>query len=69
MVGVFTLGMGLARFINEFFREPDAQLLEFAQETGLSMGQWLSLPMVLVGLVIIVWALRRPELAGGPAPT
>lgn len=69
MVGVFTLGMGLARFINEFFRQPDAQLLEFAQETGLSMGQWLSLPMVLVGLVIIVWALRRPELAGGPAPT
>ena len=69
MVGVFTLGMGLARFINEFFREPDAQLLEFARETGLSMGQWLSLPMVLVGLVIIVWALRRPELAGGPAPT
>ena len=68
MVGVFTLGMGLARFINEFFRQPDAQLLEFAQETGLSMGQWLSLPMVLVGLLIIVWALRRPELAGGPAP-
>lgn len=68
MVGVFTMGMGLARFINEFFRQPDAQLLEFAQETGLSMGQWLSLPMVLVGLVFIVWARRRPELAGGPAP-
>ena len=59
MVGVFTLGMGLARFINEFFRQPDAQLLEFAQETGLSMGQWLSLPMVLVGLIVVHVRARR----------
>ncbi|MEO1489159.1 MAG: prolipoprotein diacylglyceryl transferase, partial [Pseudomonadota bacterium] len=35
LVGVFTLGMGFARFVNEFFREPDAQLSEFAAETGL----------------------------------
>ena len=65
LVGVFTLGMGLARFINEFFREPDAHLQEFARETGLSMGQWLTIPMLLVGLLFIVRALRKPELAGG----
>ncbi|MCL4672861.1 MAG: prolipoprotein diacylglyceryl transferase [Sphingomonadaceae bacterium] len=68
LVGVFTLGMGLARFINEFFREPDAHLAEFARETGLSMGQWLTIPMLLVGLFFIVRALRKPELAGGTAP-
>ncbi len=65
LVGVFTLGMGLARFINEFFREPDAHLQEFAAETGLSMGQWLTIPMLLVGLFFIVRALRKPELASG----
>ncbi|WP_416379128.1 prolipoprotein diacylglyceryl transferase [Altererythrobacter sp. H2] len=68
LVGVFTLGMGVARFVNEFFREPDAHLQEFAAETGLSMGQWLTIPMFAVGLFLIVRALRRPELAGGPPP-
>ena len=68
LVGVFTLGMGAARFVNEFFREPDEHLREFAMESGLSMGQWLTIPMLLVGLFFIVRALRRPELAGGAKP-
>ncbi|WP_457832455.1 prolipoprotein diacylglyceryl transferase family protein, partial [Staphylococcus aureus] len=34
LVGLFLIGYGLARFTIEFFREPDAQLLEFAQQTG-----------------------------------
>lgn len=66
LVGVFTFGMGVARFVNEFFREPDAHLREFAADTGLSMGQWLTIPMLLVGLFFIIRALRKPELAGGP---
>lgn len=49
LVGIFTAGMGLSRFIVEFFREPDSQLLEFARSTGLSMGQWLTVPMILLG--------------------
>ena len=57
-----------ARFIVEFFREPDQQLEQFAQSTGLSMGQWLSIPLVLAGLVAVIWALRRPSLAGGGTP-
>ncbi len=65
LVGTFTAGMGLARFVNEFFREPDEHLQQFALETGLSMGQWLSLPMVLIGLVFIARALRKPELGSG----
>ncbi len=37
------------RFTVEFFREPDAQLAEFAHNTGLSMGQWLTIPLMIVG--------------------
>lgn len=65
LVGVFTLGISLARFIAEFFREPDAQLQEFALRTGLSMGQWLTVPLIALGLFLMVRALLRPELASG----
>jgi len=67
LVGVFGTGIGLTRFIAEFFREPDAQLSEFAIRTGLSMGQWLSLPVIAVGLCFVVRALRRPPLGTGAA--
>lgn len=62
LVGLFTLGYGVARFIIEYFREPDQQLQEFAVRTGLSMGQWLCVPMILVGLFFMVRALLRPPL-------
>ncbi|MDE2302196.1 MAG: prolipoprotein diacylglyceryl transferase [Sphingomonadales bacterium] len=65
LVGSFTLGYALARFTVEFFREPDSQLEDFAARTGLSMGQWLTIPMMLVGLVLLVRALRRPALGSG----
>jgi phosphatidylglycerol---prolipoprotein diacylglyceryl transferase len=69
LVGVFTLGYGLARFTVEYFREPDLQLQEFAARTGLSMGQWLTVPMILLGLFFLLRALARPGLgAGAPAP-
>jgi phosphatidylglycerol:prolipoprotein diacylglycerol transferase len=69
LVGVFTLGYGLARFTVEYFREPDRQLAEFAQRTGFSMGQWLTVPMVLIGLFLIIRALMRPPLgSGAPSP-
>ena len=37
----------------EFVRQPDRQLIEFAASTGLSMGQWLTLPMMALGLWLI----------------
>ena len=49
LVGAFIFFYGLFRFGIEFVREPDAQLIGFAQATGLHMGQWLSLPMILGG--------------------
>ncbi|GLK42767.1 MULTISPECIES: prolipoprotein diacylglyceryl transferase [Novosphingobium] len=63
LVGVFTTGIASARFIVEFFREPDAQLQRFAQVTGLSMGQWLTIPLILLGLFLIARALTKPELS------
>lgn len=65
LVGVFTAGIGLARFVTEFFREPDAQLAELARSTGLSMGQWLTIPLIVLGLIFVVRALVRPPL-GSP---
>ena len=65
LAGVFTLGMGIARFVNEFFREPDAQLADFAARTGLSMGQWLTIPLILTGLIVVLFALRKKPLGTG----
>ncbi|GMN03482.1 prolipoprotein diacylglyceryl transferase [Erythrobacter sp. MTPC3] len=65
LVGIFTLGMGIARFVNEFFREPDTQLAEFAARTGLSMGQWLTIPLILIGLIVTLYALTRKPVGTG----
>ena len=73
LVGAFLLVYGLSRFAVEFVREPDSHLIGFAQSTGLHMGQWLSLPMILGGLYLILTAKRRdhrvrPVPADEPAP-
>ncbi|WEK45230.1 MAG: prolipoprotein diacylglyceryl transferase [Candidatus Andeanibacterium colombiense] len=65
LVGLFTAGIAAARFTVEFFRQPDAQLTEFAQSTGLSMGQWLTIPLMIVGLALVARALMKPPLASG----
>ncbi len=65
LVGVFTLGIGMARFVNEFFREPDPQLAEFAARTGLSMGQWLTIPLILIGLIVTLYAVTRRPVGTG----
>ncbi|MCZ8173396.1 MAG: prolipoprotein diacylglyceryl transferase [Brevundimonas sp.] len=67
LAGVFATGMGLARFVAEFFREPDAQLSEFAVRTGLSMGQWLTIPLFLVGVIFMARALIRSPLGSAKA--
>src|SRR3546814_15818981 len=55
--GAFMIGYGIARIVAEFFREPDP-FLSFVLP-GTTMGQLLSLPMVLVGIGLTLWALRR----------
>lgn len=71
LVAVFTIGMGLGRFLMEFFREPDAHLAYVVAETGLSRGQWLSLPMIGIGLAVLAYALLSPAIGStraGAAP-
>jgi phosphatidylglycerol:prolipoprotein diacylglycerol transferase len=53
----FLIGYGLFRFAVEFTREPDSFLGLLA--LGLTMGQWLSLPMVVAGLLLLAWSYRR----------
>ena len=59
LVGTFGFLYGLFRFLVEFVREPDPQLLAFTQATGLHMGQWLSLPLILGGLWLMWTAKGR----------
>ncbi len=55
--GVFLIGYGAFRFITEFFREPDHGI--FGQSYTISMGQWLSLPMIAIGIAMLVLAYRK----------
>ena len=55
--GAFLFGYGLFRFIAEFFREPDAHL--GILQLGMSMGQWLCVPMIVGGIALWVWASSR----------
>ncbi|MDF0597830.1 prolipoprotein diacylglyceryl transferase [Psychromarinibacter halotolerans] len=72
ITGVFIGGYGGARFFVEFFRQADAQYITLDNplghvvrlgDAGLSMGQLLSLPMLLIGIALVVWARRRAPAA------
>jgi len=56
--GAFLVGYGVFRFTAEYFREPDDFLGLLA--LGLSMGQWLCVPMVAVGIAMWSWGRGRP---------
>lgn len=58
--GIFLIGYGSFRFITEFFREPDHGI--FGQSYTVSMGQWLSLPMIAAGLLLLLLAYRKKAL-------
>jgi len=56
---LFLIGYGAFRFIAEFGREPDNFLGLLA--LGLSMGQWLSLPMIAAGIALFIWSRRQAQ--------
>jgi len=67
-IGVFLLGYGLSRWLVEYFRQPDAQFTSLDNPigyvytfagTGVTMGQLLSLPMILIGLWMLL-KIRKP---------
>ena len=57
-MGVFVMGYGIVRFLVEFVRVPDAQL-GYLLGGVITMGQLLSLPLVVAGAVLIVYARRK----------
>lgn len=59
--GAFLIGYGLARLVGEIFRQPDAHLGFIVGPV--TMGQLLSLPMVLGGIYLVLWARRHPAPA------
>jgi phosphatidylglycerol:prolipoprotein diacylglycerol transferase len=63
--GAFAAGYGAVRTFVEFFREPDIQIGYLAG--GLTMGMFLSIPMIVAGVALMVWASRRrpAETAAG----
>ena len=61
LVGAFIFFYGIFRFGIEYIREPDSQLVEFANATGLHMGQWLTVPMIVGGLYLMATAKKRRE--------
>ena len=63
VAAVFLMGYGVLRFVAEFFREPDQFLGLLA--LNLSMGQWLCVPMVLVGVGLWLWAGRNNPRSSG----
>ncbi len=72
VLGVFLSGYGLARFIVEFFRQPDAQFISAGNPLGLAwqidgygltQGQALSLPMIALGLYFVLQTRTAKAIA------
>jgi phosphatidylglycerol---prolipoprotein diacylglyceryl transferase len=64
---MFMIGYGVLRFIAEFGREPDAFLGLLAFD--FSMGQWLSLPMIVIGIGLLFYSRGQPTPAPGGGGT
>jgi len=58
--GMFLIGYGVFRSLAEFFREPEDGFMG-VMTLGVSMGQWLSLPMIAAGVVLLIWAQRKSK--------
>jgi phosphatidylglycerol:prolipoprotein diacylglycerol transferase len=58
------MGYGIFRFLVEFVREPDAHL--GIQALGMTRGQMLSLPMILVGIALLWYAYNRQAAPSAP---
>ena len=61
LTGVFFLGYGLSRFLVEFVRQPDSHIGLLIG--GTTLGQWLSAPMIPLGIAFVFVALKRPATA------
>lgn len=55
ITGAFMIGYGVLRSFAEFFREPEDGFMGVLT-LGITMGQWLSIPMILAGIAAIIWS-------------
>ncbi len=60
LFGTFLIGTFGSRFFVEFIKNPQ---VAFEQDMFLNMGQLLSIPFVLLGVFLIIYAMRRPRMA------
>ncbi len=67
LMGIFMIGYGVARIIVEFFREPDVQIGLLVN--GTTLGQWLSVPLLIAGIYFIYRASSHAPLDRRPSPT
>ncbi len=56
---VFFIGIFLPRFLIEFIKNPQ---VEFEQTMTLNMGQWLSIPFIVIGIALVIYAMSRPKV-------
>lgn len=66
VAGLFLVLYGYFRFVVEFVREPDSHLKNDLLFDWMSRGQLLSVPMVVIGVALIVWAYKASLSAGEP---
>lgn len=64
-LGVFLLGYGIARFLVEFIRQPDAQI-GYLFGDWFTMGQLLSVPLIVIGIILLIYAYRTKRPQVGP---
>ncbi len=57
--GVFFIGIFLPRFLIEFIKNDQ---VAFESTMTLNMGQWLSIPFILIGIGLIIYAMSRPKV-------
>lgn len=59
LFGVFFIGIFLPRFLIEFIKNDQTA---FEADMTLNMGQWLSIPFILAGIILVIWSLSRPKV-------
>lgn len=59
LFGVFFIGIFLPRFLIEFIKNDQTA---FEADMTLNMGQWLSIPFILAGIILVIWSLTRPKV-------
>ncbi|SEF98299.1 prolipoprotein diacylglyceryl transferase [Nitrosomonas ureae] len=66
ITGAFMIGYGVLRSFAEFFREPEDGFMGVLT-LGITMGQWLSIPMILAGIAAIIWSRHQTNTVRPPA--